>query len=97
MRDPHHQQNPSVKEDCSGIKIGNSYCVEVNRGEPIPSPTAPGDGGSGPSPSPTAAPTPSPVREGTVANCNKFHLAVTGDLYGTIAEQYGISFNQFYK
>ncbi|ATY61439.1 hypothetical protein A9K55_009069 [Cordyceps militaris] len=25
-------QNPSVKEDCSGIKVGSSYCVEANNG-----------------------------------------------------------------
>ncbi|KAK1751128.1 hypothetical protein QBC47DRAFT_417548 [Echria macrotheca] len=35
--------NPSVKSDCSGIKVGNSYCVEVNFGEPrttlVPTPT----------------------------------------------------------
>ncbi|RYP17573.1 hypothetical protein DL765_004428 [Monosporascus sp. GIB2] len=28
--------NPSVKDDCSGIKVGNSYCVEVNYGFPRP-------------------------------------------------------------
>lgn len=24
-------QNPSVKSDCSGLEVGNSYCVEVRR------------------------------------------------------------------
>jgi hypothetical protein len=37
------------------------------------------------------------VRDGTVANRNKRHFAVVGDLCGTIAEKYGISVHQFYQ
>jgi hypothetical protein len=34
-------QNPSVKKDCSGIKVGNSYCIEINGGDqPITSTTS---------------------------------------------------------
>lgn len=27
-------ENPSVKDDCSGIQVGYSYCVEINYGDP---------------------------------------------------------------
>ncbi|KAL8365067.1 hypothetical protein RB595_004061 [Gaeumannomyces hyphopodioides] len=33
--------NPGVRADCSGIKIGNAYCVEVNFGLPRPTSTKP--------------------------------------------------------
>ncbi|KAM0219179.1 hypothetical protein ACHAQD_006701 [Fusarium lateritium] len=27
--------NPSIKNDCSGIQLGHSHCVEVNNGYPL--------------------------------------------------------------
>lgn len=44
-------------------------------------------------PTPTAAPTgvqtPSPVREGMVANCNKFHFVVKDETCSTLVQKYG--------
>lgn len=80
--------------ECRGLWAEYYYCVSVPGSEPVTTTTTTT---SGPGTGPTAAPTPSPTRPGMVANCNKFHFAVAGDLYGTIADQYGISFDQFYQ
>ncbi|KAK0385665.1 hypothetical protein NLU13_6842 [Sarocladium strictum] len=40
--------------------------------------------------------TPSPIQTGMVANCNKFHLVVSGDTCGDIATAAGISLGSFY-
>ncbi|KAG6006483.1 hypothetical protein E4U21_007027 [Claviceps maximensis] len=67
--------NPLVKNDCSGIKVGNSYCVEVNYGVPPPYSTPTQQGGE-PKPSPTQ---PSPTQPGLAQDCTDFYLAEAGD------------------
>ncbi|PSN61474.1 hypothetical protein BS50DRAFT_651682 [Corynespora cassiicola Philippines] len=67
--------NPSVKDDCSGIKVGNSYCVEVIR-KPTPTPSS-----STPvaTPTPTKTPKPSPVQDGVIDTCTNWYFAVAND------------------
>ncbi|KAL4787166.1 hypothetical protein BJX76DRAFT_29083 [Aspergillus varians] len=74
--------NPSVLDDCSGIKIGNSYCVEVNNGQPRPTITSP-------TPTGTATPKPSPTQDGLIDTCNSFYRAVSGDTCDKIVARYG--------
>ncbi|KXX76783.1 hypothetical protein MMYC01_209123 [Madurella mycetomatis] len=74
--------NPSVEPDCSGIKIGNSYCVEVNWG--IPSTTT-----TTAAPTSTTTPKPSPTQPGLIDTCTKFYRAVSGDICVGIAAAYG--------
>ncbi|KAK4236804.1 hypothetical protein C8A03DRAFT_16577 [Achaetomium macrosporum] len=74
--------NPSVKPDCSGINIGNSYCIEVNWG--IPPPTT-----SSTAPTSTATPKPSPTQPGLIDTCTKFYRAVPGDYCIKIANDFG--------
>ncbi|GAB1211881.1 hypothetical protein ATERTT37_001005 [Aspergillus terreus] len=64
--------NPSVLDDCSGIKVGNSYCVEVNNGQPRPTTTSS-------TPTSTATSKPSPTQDGLIDTCTAFYLAVAGD------------------
>ncbi|ATY62193.1 LysM domain protein [Cordyceps militaris] len=75
--------NPAVKEDCSGIEIGYSYCVDVNHGGTI---TAP--------PTSTLPPVPSPTLAGIAKDCDKYHLIVKGDTCGSVTAKYGISMDQ---
>ncbi|KAB8068091.1 hypothetical protein BDV29DRAFT_162703 [Aspergillus leporis] len=72
--------NPSVKEDCSDIKVDNSYCVEVNHGTPRPT-TA--------TPTSTATPKPSPTQDGLIDTCTTFYMAVAGDTCDKIVAKYG--------
>lgn len=78
-------QNPSVKSDCSGIKIGNSYCVEVTR-KPKPTSSKPT---STSSPTPTKSPKPSPTQDGLTDNCTSFYFAVKDDNCQKIVKKYG--------
>ncbi|RHZ63585.1 LysM peptidoglycan-binding domain-containing protein [Aspergillus thermomutatus] len=72
--------NPSVKDDCSGIKVGNSYCVEVNHGQPRPTTTTTTS---------TSTPKPSPTQTGLIDTCTTFYLAVAGDTCDKIVAKYG--------
>lgn len=88
-------QNPLVKDDCSGMKIGNSYCVEVNYGLPrstttqqptaVPTATSTGNGVT----------TPTPTQPNMVDNCNKFYFVKEGDNCADIASANGISVEDF--
>lgn len=75
-------QNPSVKSDCSGIKVGNSYCIEVNYGIP-PTPTTTA------APSSTAAPKPTQTQYGLIDSCTEFYEAKSGDICVSIASSFG--------
>ncbi|KAF2711237.1 carbohydrate-binding module family 50 protein [Pleomassaria siparia CBS 279.74] len=77
--------NPSVKSDCSGIKIGNSYCVEVTR-KPNSTSSRPT---STSSPTPTNSPKPSPTQDGLINSCTNFYFAVKDDNCQKIAKRYG--------
>ncbi|GIK02896.1 hypothetical protein Aspvir_006959 [Aspergillus viridinutans] len=76
--------NPSVKDDCSGLRVGNSYCVEVNHGQPRPTTTA-----TSSTPTSTATPKPSPTQDGLIDTCTAFYMAVAGDTCDRIVARYG--------
>ncbi|RYO86656.1 hypothetical protein DL764_008976 [Monosporascus ibericus] len=88
--------NPSVKDDCSGIKVGNSYCIEVNNGEPRPTTTS---ASSTVQPTPTEKPKPSPTQDGLIDTCNKFYFAVKSDTCNKIVKAHGnvFTFADFLK
>lgn len=81
-------QNPSVKSDCSGIKVGNSYCVEVTRkaksSSAAPTPTVPSA-----SATPIQSAKPSPTQDGLIESCTNFYFAVANDNCAKIAKKYG--------
>ncbi|KAF3480462.1 LysM domain-containing protein [Arthroderma uncinatum] len=95
--------NPIVKDDCSGIRTGNSYCIDAKKGAPgtssppgtttAPSSTTAAPGTTTTStptqPTPTANPTPSPIQDGMVNTCARFYQAVSGDTCDKIAVKFG--------
>ncbi|EEY19239.1 LysM domain-containing protein [Verticillium alfalfae VaMs.102] len=82
-----NKQNPTVGADCSGIKAGNSYCVEAF-GEPEPIEVTTTTRAATTTTQPTATTTtfangiatPQPTQSGMVTNCNKFHWIAEGRL-----------------
>ncbi|KAI1056071.1 hypothetical protein LB507_001494 [Fusarium sp. FIESC RH6] len=72
-------ENPSVKDDCSGLQQGHSYCVEVNHGLPRDDKPPKVTTADKPSPKPTEAPKPSPTQEGLIESCTSFYKAKKGD------------------
>ncbi|KAK2746093.1 hypothetical protein FQN57_003433 [Myotisia sp. PD_48] len=82
--------NPSVKNDCSGIKVGNSYCVESPTEPTTPTTT------SNPTTTTTTPTGPSPTQDGIISTCVRFHKAESGDTCQTVVDKYGtFSFDQF--
>lgn len=87
-------QNPSVKSDCSGIKVGNSYCVEVNNG--LPRPVKPTPTSTTAQPSSTGIKKPSPTQSGLIESCTDFYFAADDDRCDLIVAKYGtFTFNDF--
>ncbi|KAL2060599.1 hypothetical protein VTL71DRAFT_9240 [Oculimacula yallundae] len=89
-----HQQfvsyNPSVKSDCSGVIVGDSYCVEQNNGNPVTTSTSS-------QPSATTTAKPSPTQSGLTSNCVKFYQVMSGDTCQGIVDQYGtFTLSDFY-
>jgi hypothetical protein len=76
-----------VKSDCSGIKVGNSYCVEVTR-KPEPTSTTP-TSSKAPTPTPSKVVKPSPTQEGLIGTCTNFYFAVANDNCEKIAKKFG--------
>ncbi|OAF98479.1 uncharacterized protein CC84DRAFT_1238611 [Paraphaeosphaeria sporulosa] len=74
--------NPSIKDDCSGLTIGHSYCVEVAR---KPTTTS----SSSVTPSPTNTPKPSPVQDGVIDTCTTWYFAIVNDDCKKIARKFG--------
>ncbi|KAF2731444.1 hypothetical protein EJ04DRAFT_394902, partial [Polyplosphaeria fusca] len=79
--------NPSVKSDCKGIKVGNSYCVEVNNGLPRPSTKTSATRTT--TPSATKTPKPAPTQSGLIETCTKFYKAVADDTCNSVVAKYG--------
>jgi LysM repeat protein len=75
--------NPSVKDDCSGIKVGYSYCMEA------PPPQATTTTKSSTTAGPTITPKPSPTQEGLIDTCTAFYKAVKGDTCDKIVKAHG--------
>lgn len=69
-------------DDCSGIVVGNSYFVEVNYGNPLPTSTTTGSTG-------TATPVPSPTQTGIIGYCVNYYKAASGDTCDGIIAKYG--------
>ncbi|KAI1049558.1 hypothetical protein LB505_008065 [Fusarium chuoi] len=94
------EYNPSVKDDCSGIQLGHSYCVEVNNGFPRdddhPKVTSTKD--TKPEPEPTQDTKPSPTQDGLIDTCISFYEAKKGDTCNKIIAQYKtFDFGDFFK
>ncbi|KAI1360754.1 hypothetical protein F5Y08DRAFT_343391 [Xylaria arbuscula] len=75
--------NPSVKDDCSGILVDNSYCVEVTR-KPTPTTSS-----STTTPGPTGSPKPSPTQDGLIEPCTNFYKSVKADTCDKVVGLYG--------
>jgi hypothetical protein len=93
-------KNPSVKDDCSGIKVGNSYCVEVNNG--LPRPTSKKSSTTVPTttikPTPTGIKKPSPMQPGLIESCTDFYFAEANDRCEIIVAKYGtFTYEDFVK
>ena len=81
------EQNPSVLDDCSGIVVGNSYCVEVGT---FPTTTKATTTTTTTTTEPTGKP--SPTQPGLIDTCTAFYKTVEGDVCDTIVRLYGGTF-----
>ncbi|RKK66494.1 hypothetical protein BFJ69_g15358 [Fusarium oxysporum] len=89
------QYNLTVGKNCSGIKEGHSYCVEVNHGQPE-EPEVTSTKAS--EPKPTKEPKPSPTQDGLIKSCTSFYQAKKGDTCPKIIANYGtFDFDTFFK
>jgi hypothetical protein len=82
------------------MKVGNSYCVEVNNGLPRPTtkPVATPTKTSSSTPSPTGSKKPSPTQSGLIDTCTDFYFAVKEDRCEKIVAKYGtFTFDDFVK
>ncbi|KAH4183220.1 hypothetical protein HBI16_217600 [Parastagonospora nodorum] len=90
--------NPSLKNDCSGIIVGNSYCVEVNNGLPRPPTNKPTSTSTSIRPSATASKKPSPTQPGLIDSCTDFYFAVDSDRCDSIVAKYStFTYDDFVK
>ncbi|KAF3064419.1 LysM [Daldinia childiae] len=94
--------NPSVKADCSGIKVGHSYCVKVKHDQsvsvstiatvtPPPSTVQKGLMINHTTITVSAPPSPTFTQAGIVKDCNIYYRAVAGDTCSKIISKYKIS------
>ncbi|KAL5610165.1 hypothetical protein FOVSG1_004846 [Fusarium oxysporum f. sp. vasinfectum] len=95
--------NPSIKDDCQGMSLGRSYCVEAaGEHEPEPKPeskpstTKPNSKPSSTMPS-NGVKTPEALQPGIVSNCDKFYMVKTGEGCATVASKNGITLAEFYQ
>ncbi|KAK3202550.1 hypothetical protein GRF29_161g1592546 [Pseudopithomyces chartarum] len=79
---PHAEFNLSIKDDCTGLTVSHSYCVEVAR---KPTTTS----SSSVIPSPTNSLKPSPVQDGVIDTCTTWYFAVANDDCTKIARKFG--------
>lgn len=76
--------------DCSGIQIGNTYCVEVNHGLPRPTSIVTSKTSSlTPSATSSIAPKPYPMQPGLIDSCTNFYFAVANDRCDEIVAKFG--------
>ncbi|KAF5542206.1 hypothetical protein FPHYL_11597 [Fusarium phyllophilum] len=94
--------NPSISDDCKGLTIGKSYCVEAAfepEPEPGPKPAPKPSFTKRPDPSPTkplnGIETPTDIQPGMVNNCDQFYLVQKGDTCAAIASRHSITVSQF--
>jgi hypothetical protein len=80
--------NPAVGNGCSGLWLNVYVCVGVIGGStPSPTPTGPGNG----------VVTPTPTQSGMAGNCDEFYEVKSGDGCWDIANDNGISLDDFYR
>ncbi|KAH7202900.1 uncharacterized protein BKA55DRAFT_531306 [Fusarium redolens] len=92
------EYNPSVKDDCSGIQQGHSYCLEVNHGLPREDNPPKASSTDGSKPEPTGDKKPSPTQDGLIDTCTAFHMAKKGDTCAKIIAEYKtFDFSDFFK
>ncbi|KAI1754110.1 hypothetical protein F4782DRAFT_529039 [Xylaria castorea] len=85
--------NPTVGADCSGIQVGQEYCVERNYGLPPTTTTT-----TTTSPSEPTSSVPSPHQDGIISTCTSYYKAVSGDDCSKIVAKYGtFTFTDFLK
>ncbi|EXK25264.1 hypothetical protein FOMG_18060 [Fusarium oxysporum f. sp. melonis 26406] len=88
------EYNPTVKDDCSGMQFGHSYCVEVNNGLPregeVSSSTV---ATQATEPEPTKSPQASPTQDGLTDTCVSFYQAKKGDTCPKIITEYQNTFD----
>ncbi|KAI2780282.1 carbohydrate-binding module family 50 protein [Daldinia loculata] len=98
--------NPSVKHDCSGIKIGHSYCVKVRHDQSVSASISISTTATVTPPPSTvekalmtnqttiavsAPPSPTLTQAGIMKDCNIYYRAVAGDTCSKIISKYKIS------
>ncbi|GKU22227.1 unnamed protein product [Fusarium langsethiae] len=92
------EYNPSVKDDCSGLQVGHSYCVEANYGEPRVTEQPGASSTQVSEPEPTEDSKPSPTQDGLIKSCTSFYQAKKGDSCSKIIANYGtFDFAEFFK
>ncbi|KAF4453305.1 hypothetical protein F53441_4035 [Fusarium austroafricanum] len=95
--------NPSIKDSCQGMTVGQSYCVEASfeptEPEPEPKPEPEPEPESSPSPTTPSngIKTPAVIQPGMVDNCDDFYMVKKGDNCAKIASSHGITLAQFIK
>lgn len=84
------EYNPTVGDDCSGIKVGHSYCVEINHGLPEEpdKPEITSTDVSGSEPTDTEEPQ-ILTQEGLIESCVDLHKASEGDTCDQIVSSFG--------
>ncbi|KAJ4039049.1 hypothetical protein NW761_010334 [Fusarium oxysporum] len=92
------KQNPSVKDDCSGIQEGHSYCLEVNHGLPRDDNPPKVSLTEGSKLEPTGDKKISPTQDGLIDTCMTFRMAKKGDTCAKIIAEYKtFDFSDFFK
>lgn len=102
-----YQYNPSVGADCLGFVLGTYYCWSTSLDGSVPDDGSGAGGGVSSSstvatstvPTTTTSPgvtTPTPTQTGMVAGCTEFYPVAAGDGCWAIANEHGISLDDFY-
>lgn len=87
--DDFYAWNPAVKTDCSGLQADVYVCIGIATTATPVSTTVSSTTTT------TGIVTPTPVQTGMVSNCNEFYDVGPGDGCWAIANEYGISLDNF--
>lgn len=103
--DQFYAYNPAVGSECLNLWAADYVCVGLSSGEGVSStsgsasitstPTITSTTVTGTSPT-TPVTTPTPTQAGMVSDCDTFYYVQSGDGCWTIANEYGISLDDFY-
>ncbi|KAK0670018.1 carbohydrate-binding module family 50 protein [Cercophora samala] len=89
------EYNPAVKSDCSGLWPGMAYCIRAPGYDEDDSSTSASGTMTATTTSTSSASPGGPTHTGQPANCNKWHVVVSGDTCETVPTKYGITNAQF--